>query len=85
MKDLYTSNPLKNKDYIWDDPNVGIWIDMNEPACFEKSDKTMTKTNNHTVQLFDIGGKVCSRVVEHREVHSLYGLYSNKITYEALL
>ena len=58
---------------------------MNEPACFEKSDKTMTKTNNHTVQLFDIGGKVCSRVIEHREVHSMYGLYSNKVTYEALL
>ena len=85
LKELYTTNPFKDKDYIWDDPNVGIWIDMNEPACFEKSDKTMTKTNHHKVQLLDIGGKASSKLVEHRDVHSLYGLYSNKVTYEALL
>ena len=37
------------------------------------------------MQLFDIGGGVCSKLVEHRDLHSLYGLFSNKVTYEALL
>jgi alpha-glucosidase (family GH31 glycosyl hydrolase) len=32
-----------------------------------------------------LGGNISSKIVEHRDVHSLYGLYCNKITYEALL
>lgn len=50
---------------------------MNEPACFEKSDKTMTKTNFHTVELIKSNGAVEERLVEHRDVHSLYGFYSS--------
>lgn len=29
---------------------MGIWIDMNEPACFELTDKTMPKTNLHSIR-----------------------------------
>ena len=72
------------KDYIWNDPNVGVWIDMNEPACFELTDKTMPKSNFHTVELMNSKGAVEERLVEHRDVHSLYGYYSSQVTYHAL-
>ena len=41
------------------------------------TDKTMPKSNLH-----NFGG---SRIVEHRDCHSLYGHYNSKATYEALL
>lgn len=41
--------PFDPTDFIWNDKNVGILIDMNEPACFEKTDKTMPKSNLHTL------------------------------------
>jgi alpha-glucosidase len=50
---------------------------MNEPADFKTKDKTMPKTNKHN---FGNG-----RIFDHRDVHSLYGHYNAKATYEALL
>lgn len=44
------------KDYIWHDKDVGIWIDMNEPAVFELTDKTMPKSNLHSVRIVDENG-----------------------------
>lgn len=38
--------------YLWHSKDVGIWIDMNEPACFEQTDKTMPKGNLHKVAVF---------------------------------
>lgn len=50
VKSLYCGVPssVVDKDnYIWTDPNVHIWNDMNEPACFEKTDKTIPKSCLH--------------------------------------
>jgi alpha 1,3-glucosidase len=81
------NSPIKDlinydeKDYLWHCKDVGIWIDMNEPACFEVTDKTMPKSNIHSVELV---GDIVDENVEHRNVHSLYGFYSNKRTFDAL-
>ena len=42
---------------------------MNEPACFEKTDKTMPKGAIH-----HIGESL--RPVEHRDVHNVYGYFN---------
>ena len=89
LKLLYTDPkslqgvPYDMKDYIWHDKNVGIWIDMNEPACFEVTDKTMTKTNLHKLCILDGQGQK-DLLVEHRDVHSLYGYFSSQKTFNAL-
>lgn len=49
---------------------------MNEPACFELTDKTMPISNLHNVN---------GNLVEHRLLHSLYGYYSSMHTHKALL
>ena len=53
--------------------------DMNEPAVFEKTDKTFPKSNIH------ITSDPNNKELEHRNIHSLYGFYSSKRTYEALV
>lgn len=50
---------------------------MNEPACFEKTDKTMPKSNIHLSEYIDNQ----MHNVEHRDVHSLYGYFSSLRTY----
>jgi alpha 1,3-glucosidase len=65
IKELYCSVPegVEDKDnYIWTSNSVHIWNDMNEPACFEKHDKSIHK----------LGGKD----VEHRDVHNTYGYFN---------
>ena len=50
IKSLYTQVPENCEDaknYIWTSPNVHIWNDMNEPACFDPYEKTMSKANIH--------------------------------------
>lgn len=47
---LYHEIPSEISDkenYIWTDPNVHIWNDMNEPACFDPYEKSMAKSNLH--------------------------------------
>lgn len=58
---------------------------MNEPACFEVTDKTMSKTNLHSIGVYDGDGNQTLQMVEHRDVHSLYGYFSSQKTYNALL
>jgi len=50
---------------------------MNEPACFDPYEKSMAKANLHN---FGRGP-----LVEHRDVHNLYGYYNTMATYEGLL
>eukprot|EP00347_Sterkiella_histriomuscorum_P020664 403336941 len=65
-------------NYIWDDDNVQIWNDMNEPACFDKYEKSMPKSNLHK-----FGHQ--KQKIEHREVHNTYGYYNTMATYEGLM
>jgi alpha 1,3-glucosidase len=58
---------------------VHIWNDMNEPACFDPFDKSMPKYNLHR---FDAKNGL---IVEHRDVHNVYGYYNTQATYEGLL
>jgi alpha-glucosidase (family GH31 glycosyl hydrolase) len=51
---------------------------MNEPACFDPYEKSMAKANLH-----NFGDS--SKLVEHRDVHNLYGYYNTQATYEGLL
>jgi alpha-glucosidase (family GH31 glycosyl hydrolase) len=49
---------------------------MNEPACFDPFEKSMSKSNLHNFG---------DSFYEHREVHNLYGYYNTMATYEGLL
>jgi alpha 1,3-glucosidase len=49
---LYTEMPIgsSSDDYIWTDPSVGIWNDMNEPAVFNECEKTFPKGCIHQLR-----------------------------------
>ncbi len=55
----------------------GFWNDMNEPAIFDRRDKTMPL---ETVHRLDDGSKV-----DHRAVHNVFGMLNSRATYEGLL
>jgi alpha-glucosidase len=55
----------------------GFWNDMNEPAVFARSDKTMPLG---TVHRLDDGSKV-----DHRSVHNVFGMQNSRATYEGIL
>lgn len=55
----------------------GFWNDMNEPAIFERDDKTMPLETRHRL---DDG-----RVLDHRAVHNVFGMLNARATYEGLL
>src|SRR5438874_42786 len=56
---------------------AGFWNDMNEPALFERRDKTMPLA---TVHRLDDGSKL-----DHRAVHNMFGMQNSRATYEGLL
>jgi alpha-glucosidase len=56
---------------------AGFWNDMNEPAVFQTSTKTMPLDVVHRV---DSGG-----TATHREVHNIFGMQNSRATYEGLL
>lgn len=60
---------------------AGFWNDMNEPAVFERPDKTMPLDTVHRVEL--PGGGV--RQADHREIHNLVGTENLHATYEGML
>src|SRR5205814_604641 len=64
--------------------NIGIkgfWNDMNEPAVFQRLDKTMPLDAVHRVAMPD--GSI--RLTDHREIHNVYGMENVHATYEGML
>src|SRR5258708_3139993 len=55
---------------------AGFWNDMNEPALFERADKTMPLDSVHRL---DDGTSL-----DHRAIHNLYGMENVRATYEGL-
>jgi alpha-glucosidase len=55
---------------------AGFWNDMNEPALFERADKTMPLENVHRQ---DDG-----TTLDHRAIHNVYGMENARATYEGL-
>src|SRR5262249_7257564 len=54
----------------------GFWNDMNEPAIFERADKTMPLDTVHCVE---------GRKTDHREIHNVFGMQNARATYEGML
>ena len=54
----------------------GFWNDMNEPALFERADKTMPLDTRHRL---DDG-----TTPDHRAIHNVYGMENVRATYEGL-
>ena len=54
----------------------GFWNDMNEPAIFERADKTMPLDTVHSVE---------GRKTDHREIHNVFGMENARATYEGML
>ena len=67
----------QTEKYFMNYYNLGTWVDMNEPSVFDapENDNSMPKTNIHNDG---------TQLVEHREVHNLYGHFYQKVAYEAL-
>ena len=60
---------------------AGFWNDMNEPAVFNTSTKTMPDTVQHRI---DMPG-FAKRTTDHREIHNIYGMLNSRGTYEGML
>ena len=70
-------NFYKREDYFLGYKNIGIWVDMNEPSVFDKSNEnSMVKSNYHT----DNKGTI----VQHKDIHNLYGQLYHKLSYNSL-
>ncbi len=54
----------------------GFWNDMNEPAIFERADKTMPLGVRHRLD---------GITLDHRAIHNVYGMQNARATYEGLL
>ena len=55
---------------------AGFWNDMNEPALFERADKTMPLDVRHRL---DDGSSL-----DHRAIHNVYGMENVRATYDGL-
>ena len=63
------------RDLIRKDGVSGVWNDMNEPALFDTSDRTVPHDVRH-----DYDGNPCS----HRKAHNIYGMQMSRATYEGV-
>jgi len=55
---------------------AGFWNDMNEPALFQRADKTMQLDVVHRL---DDG-----TTLDHRAIHNIYGMQNVRATYDGL-
>jgi len=60
---------------------AGFWNDMNEPAVFEVSSKTMPDDVQHRIE--EPG--FATRTATHLEIHNVFGMQNTRGTYEGLL
>ncbi|MGI4827806.1 MAG: TIM-barrel domain-containing protein [Janthinobacterium lividum] len=60
---------------------AGFWNDMNEPAVFNTSTKTMPDNVQHRI---DMPG-FAKRTTDHREIHNVYGMLNSEGTYDGML
>ena len=60
---------------------AGFWNDMNEPAVFTYSAKTMPLNNLHRIE--EPG--FATRTATHAEIHNIFGMENSRATYEGLL
>lgn len=67
------------KDFVADSI-AGFWNDMNEPAIFDVTSKTIPNTVQHRI---DEPG-FATRTATHAEVHNIYGMQNSRATYEGL-
>ena len=75
---MYKNLYLKKDKYFFDLKNFGTCIDMNELSVFSfvrEEKMSMPKNNIHN------NGE---QLIEHREIHNLYGYFHQKVTYESL-
>lgn len=59
---------------------AGFWNDMNEPAIFKVTSKTMPDNVQHRIE--EPGFQ--KRVANHLEVHNIFGMQNSRGTYEGL-
>ena len=57
---------------------------MNEPACFDPFEKSMPKSNLHFYPVSP-SDPTNLHLVEHRDLHNIYGYYNTMATYEGML
>jgi len=62
----------------------GFWNDMNEPAIFERADKTMPLDTVHRVDSDGDSGGASGGTLDHRAVHNVFGMENARATYEGL-
>jgi alpha-glucosidase len=60
---------------------AGFWNDMNEPAIFERPDKTMPDDVQHRIDEPGFG----KRTASHLEIHNIFGMQNSRATYEGEL
>lgn len=73
VRDWWSSLFSYNK-YQYSTNNLYVWNDMNEPSVFNGPEITMPKDNLHS-----------NGLIEHRDVHNIYGQYLFNATYHGLL
>jgi alpha-glucosidase len=59
---------------------AGFWNDMNEPAIFEATTKTMPLDTQHRIA--EPG--FAQRTATHSEIHNVYGMLNSRATFEGL-
>ena len=72
-REYWTS--MYNYDKFDSSPNTYTWNDMNEPSIFNAVELTLNKNSLHRLTLGNT-----EKVVEHRQIHNVYGMIEHKST-----